>query len=111
MFLSWRYKAGGRKLALQYAHMNEMYMYRPITAHEKKMRKIMTEPRGYEYELIPLWQLEGRLQPDGKPEPKASKMAGIGLFLLAFLFSILDLPELPESGIEGKEEIETPQST
>ena len=109
MFLSWRYKARGLEQALQYAHMNEQY--RPFTAHEKKMHRIMTEPRGYEYETIPLWQLEGRLQPDGKPETIASKMSEVGLFLLAFLFAILDLPELPESGIEGKEKIETPQST
>ena len=71
------------------------------------MWKLRHEPRSYEYKLIPLWQLEGRQQ----PEPEEEKMSVLGFLALVFLSAILDLPEPEGSAIDGEGKIETPQST
>jgi hypothetical protein len=81
--------------------MNEHY--RPFTAHEKKIWKIRHEPRGFEYKLIPLWQLEGRRQPTQETQEETE--APFWLQLLCGLLSWLDAFD-----IDGEEKIETPQS-
>jgi hypothetical protein len=86
---------------------------RPFTKHEKKMWKIRHEPRGFEYQLIPLWQLEGRPEPGQQPEPeqKMSLLGFLGFLFLTFLDAIIDLPEYKELGIDGEGKRETPQDT
>ena len=80
--------------------MNENY--RPIFPSEKKIWKLRHEPRGYEYKLIPLWQLEGRPEPGQQPEPEEEKMSVLGFLALVFLSAILDLPEPEGSAIDGE---------
>ena len=68
------------------------------------MWRLRHEPRGYEYELIPLEQLEPRQQ----PQVEARSLGA--LLLLGFLNLILSLSDSEDFGIEGGEKIETPQS-
>ena len=76
---------------------------RPFTAAEKRRWKIRHEPRMYDYELIPLWQLEGRPEPGQQPQPeqKMSVLGFLGFLFLTFLDAIIDLPDYKELGIEG----------
>jgi hypothetical protein len=68
------------------------------------MHKLRTEPRAYEYKIpMPAEMTIGRM-----PEHES---AGIGLFAVALLGSLIGLPELPESGSEGGGKRETPQSS
>jgi hypothetical protein len=65
--------------------------YRPFTRHEKRIHKIRTQPWMYEYHV----------DPAPVPEMVTDEKAGLGLFLLALLCSLIDLPEIADSGIEG----------
>ena len=58
------------------------------------------------------WAYEYKMDlPADLPEMRVHEEEGIGLFLLALLASIIDLPVLSEGACDGGREIETPQST
>jgi hypothetical protein len=58
------------------------------------MWKLRYEPRAYEYKMdLPATLPEMVVHDEEKP--------GVGLFLVALLSAILDLPVKEESGIEG----------
>jgi hypothetical protein len=73
-----------------------------MTKHDKRMWDLRHKPWAYEYKMD---------LPAALPEMRVQEEAGIGLYLLALLASIIDLPDISESGIEGGGKIETPQST
>ena len=77
-------------------HMRETYRpmvenARPFTRHEKRRHKIRTQP----------WITEYHVDPAPLPEMTADAKPGLGMFLLAMLCALIDLPESADSGIEG----------
>jgi hypothetical protein len=81
-------------------------MERPrlMTKHDKRMWEILHKPKILEYQ-VPNAPLPEMVMHDEKKE------AGVGLFLLGMLFSILDLPEMPESAIERAGNTNAPEFT
>jgi hypothetical protein len=81
------------------------YGYRPVLPHEKRLWKARFEPQIYEYHSY------NRAQDEAQEKPVVVNITAGGILLLAFLELLNSLSNPEESGIEGKEEIETPQST
>jgi hypothetical protein len=71
--------------------------YRPLSEHDKKMQRIRTQPRTYEYLPLPAPMREAQEQ----ARMQDGEQSGAGLFMLALLFSLIGLPEDGESGIEA----------
>jgi hypothetical protein len=81
-------------------------MERPglMTKHDKRMWDLRHKPWAYEYKMdLPAALPEMRVH-DGEE-------ARIGMYLLALLASIIDLPDISLGAYDGGREIETPQST
>jgi hypothetical protein len=71
----------------------------------ERMHKLATEPRMYEHLKLP------RLEKALAQEAQAQERSGVGLYLLALLFSLIGLPEGKDSGIDDGQIWQTPQSS
>ena len=75
-----------------------MERFRPLTAHDKTMQRLRTQPRAYEYLPLPEPMREAQRQAVEMPE---REQAGLGILLLAMLAGFLRLPEGEDFGREG----------
>ena len=73
-----------------------------MTKHDKRMWDLRHKPWAYVYKMD---------LPAALPEMRVQEEAGIGLYLLALLASIIDLPVISEGAYDEAGKIETPQST
>jgi hypothetical protein len=94
--------ARGRRATM----LSNMESYRPISQHEKRMWKIRHEPRKYEYLPLPQAMQEQQARDVREAEPE-----GLGSFWIGLLNALTNLPEGDDSGIDGGQEWQTPQST
>lgn len=63
----------------------------------ERMNKLRNEPRAYE--LLKLPGLERAIAEASQTQER--ERSGLGLYLLGFLFSLMNLPEGENSGIDG----------